>query len=141
MASNYTENYQLPLWAADDAFLRTEFNDANEKIDRAIKEVAEMAAERPALQVGSYQGDGSTTNTHLAEMGVRPRFLMILSHNANQAHVLFLLGDAVLSKAGGSTVGVAPQVFRTDTGVTFESTYPSHAMNSEWTQYSYLALS
>ena len=38
MASNYTENYQLPLWAADDAFLREEFNDANQKIDAAICE-------------------------------------------------------------------------------------------------------
>ena len=36
MASNYTENYQLPLWAADDAFLRAEFNDAHEKIEEAI---------------------------------------------------------------------------------------------------------
>ena len=37
MASNYTTNYELPLWAADDAFLRTEFNDANQKIDAALE--------------------------------------------------------------------------------------------------------
>ena len=41
MASNYTENYQLPIWAADDAFLRTEFNEANEKIDAAIASCAQ----------------------------------------------------------------------------------------------------
>ena len=42
MASNYTENYQLPIWAADDAFLRTEFNDAHEKIDGAIWEASRV---------------------------------------------------------------------------------------------------
>ena len=55
MASNYTENYQLPLWAADDAFLRTEFNDANEKIDAAL-----VAANAERIHVGSYTGDGTT---------------------------------------------------------------------------------
>ena len=40
MASDYTSNYQLPIWAPEDSFLRTEFNDANQKIDAAITEVA-----------------------------------------------------------------------------------------------------
>ena len=40
MASNYTEHYQLPIWAPEDSFLREEFNDANQKIDDALGEKA-----------------------------------------------------------------------------------------------------
>ena len=54
MASNYTENYQLPLWAADDAFLRTEFNDAHEKIDVALKECGNCR-----IVWGNYTGNGT----------------------------------------------------------------------------------
>ena len=42
MASNYTENYQLPLWQPEDDFVRTEFNDAHEKIDGAIWEASRV---------------------------------------------------------------------------------------------------
>ena len=36
MASNYTEHYQLPIWAPDDSFLREEFNESHQKIDAAL---------------------------------------------------------------------------------------------------------
>ena len=36
MASNYTTNYELPLWEPQDSFLRTEFNEAYQKIDAAL---------------------------------------------------------------------------------------------------------
>ena len=39
MASEYTANYELPIWAAGDAFLRTEFNDANQKVEGALTEL------------------------------------------------------------------------------------------------------
>ena len=55
MATNYTENYQLPIWAADDAFLRTEFNDAHEKIEDALTALSEEK-----ICIGSYVGDGTT---------------------------------------------------------------------------------
>ena len=38
MASNYTTNYELPLWEPQDSFLRTEFNEAHQKIDDALAE-------------------------------------------------------------------------------------------------------
>lgn len=144
MASGQTSNYGLNQWAAEDKVIRTEFNVDNAKIDAALNAgmnaVKVLRETRPALLTGTYRGDGSSTNTHLAQIGGNPSFLMILSHNASQAHVLFLLGEAILSKSGGSTVGVAPQVFRTDSGVTLQSTHSSHAMNDEWSQYSYIAL-
>lgn len=46
MASNYTANYGLCQWAPENAFLREEFNQDNAKIDAALKETEERAAER-----------------------------------------------------------------------------------------------
>lgn len=39
MASNYTEKYKLCQWEETDAVLRTDFNEDNQKIEAAIKEV------------------------------------------------------------------------------------------------------
>ena len=46
MASSYTANYGLCQWAPENAFLREEFNQDNAKIDAALKETEERAAER-----------------------------------------------------------------------------------------------
>ena len=39
-----TENYQLCLWDPEDKVLRTDFNEDNEKIERALKKKAEQSA-------------------------------------------------------------------------------------------------
>ena len=39
MASNYTQNYGLCQWEATDQVLRTDFNQDNQKIDAAIKDL------------------------------------------------------------------------------------------------------
>ena len=73
MASNYTTNYELPLWAADDAFLRTEFNDANQKIDAAL-EIA--TAER---ELAAYTTAGSySLNIPLTELDLTPYRKIVL---------------------------------------------------------------
>ena len=69
MATNYTENYQLPLWAADDAFLRTEFNDAHEKIDAALASKADAAAVEDRvkkLKSGTTTADANKISIDLA---------------------------------------------------------------------------
>ena len=69
MASNYTTNYQLPLWAADDAFLRTEFNDANQKIDAALASKADAAAVEDRvkkLKSGTTTADANKISIDLA---------------------------------------------------------------------------
>jgi len=40
MASNYTRNYNLCQWEADDKVLRTEFNEDNAKLDAALKSLS-----------------------------------------------------------------------------------------------------
>ena len=84
MASNYTTNYELPLWEQQDSFLRTEFNEAHQKIDAALagKASATAAAEakalaegRARLAVGSYTGNGSTTMS--LTLPFKPEFVLI----------------------------------------------------------------
>ena len=58
MASNYTTNYELPIWAADDAFLRTEFNEAHEKIEDALTGLENK------FYVGTYDCDGTYGANH-----------------------------------------------------------------------------
>ena len=68
MASNYTENYGLCQWEATDQVLRTEFNEDNAKMDRALKELTDtVAAHTEAitklgnclLYTTTYVGDGT----------------------------------------------------------------------------------
>ena len=83
MASNYTENYQLPLWAANDAFLRTEFNDANQKIDAAL---ASASADR--MFVGSYTGNGQNNRT--IQLPCTPKLFIVFGNiNGNAALGLY----------------------------------------------------
>ena len=49
MASNYTSNYNLCQWEADDKVLRTEFNADNAKIDAALAELQSSKASSSAL--------------------------------------------------------------------------------------------
>ena len=63
MASSYTTNYELPIWAADDAFLRTEFNEANEKIDAALGVLAQSTC-NCRIVTGSYTGTGEYGSAH-----------------------------------------------------------------------------
>ena len=74
MASNYTEHYQLPLWEPEDAFLREEFNEANEKIDIALRNT--FRPENLPWVVGSYTGTGAAQEIKL---GFKPSALMIYS--------------------------------------------------------------
>ena len=85
MASNYTTNYELPLWATDDAFLRTEFNDANQKIDGALAgkagktelaAVEQMVESRVRIATGSYDG---TDNTQDIELGFQPAAVLLFT--------------------------------------------------------------
>ena len=57
MASNYTTNYELPIWAADDAFLRTRFNDANQKIDAALGMMPYVKIRRMVTEMAQTQVD------------------------------------------------------------------------------------
>ena len=64
----YTQNYQLPLWDKEDAVIRTDFNENNQKIDAAI-------AATPKVTAGTYIGDGA--ETRIIELPFTPRMVYV----------------------------------------------------------------
>ena len=69
MPTNHTPNYQLNQWEAEDKVLRTDFNEDNAKIDRALGALTEATTAHGALlpklgncavHVGTYIGKGDT---------------------------------------------------------------------------------
>jgi len=67
MPSNYTSNYKLNQWEADDRVLREDFNADNAKLDAALKA---LAAGTPKIKAGYYIGDGLASRT--IDLGFTP---------------------------------------------------------------------
>ena len=92
MANGYTEHYGLCQWAAEDSFLREEFNQDNAKIDAALNDLSGGLAEKattaaletvskklaamPCLVTGTYTGDG--TDSRLISLGFQPKALLVM---------------------------------------------------------------
>ena len=85
MANDHTEHYELPIWDAGDRFLRTEFNEAHQKIDAALagmatgdelEAVEELAQSRAWLVTGTYTGDGADSQT--IELGFQPKAVLVV---------------------------------------------------------------
>ena len=59
MASNYTSNYQLCQWEANDKVLRTEFKGDNQKIDAALKANADAISAEAAAREAAVSSEAS----------------------------------------------------------------------------------
>lgn len=87
MASNYTNDFQLCQWEADDKVLRDDFNADNAKIEAALKQISQelvsmreqldkvYTADKPQVVAGMYIGDDRATRT--IELGFRPRAVFL----------------------------------------------------------------
>ena len=75
MASNYTENYKLPLWEGGDSFVREEFNAANKTIDSALGALAQSVSENAKLHFGTYVGNDETMRD--IALGFTPKIVML----------------------------------------------------------------
>lgn len=91
MAAKQTPHYQLNQWEAEDAVLRSDFNDDNQKIDSAIystsqklqTQITSLLA-RPYYRTLVYSGDGSTSRD--IDLGVNANLAILTgldesSHN------------------------------------------------------------
>ena len=125
--ATYTENYQLHQWVPEDDFLRTDFNTDFQKIDaaiRAVADTAEQVTEKCGLLYGSFQGDGQ--KTHDIMLGVHPKALIMVNWSTMVAYVTagtFTLGALCITDMG----------FRTGVSNRIEQ-------NSASTSYIYVAL-
>ena len=132
MASNYTENYQLPLWAADDAFLRTEFNDANQKIDAALGTI-------PKIVLGSYTGTGTYGSGSPCSLSFGRKPALVLVRDGD--HILSLMNPVTDSpNTAHSNYGVNTASW-SETGVSWYCLRGAdYQMNTEGRSYPYLAI-
>ena len=92
MASNYTTNYQLNQWAKSDRVLMEDFNSDNQKIDAAIKAVAEGGVK---LAIGAYVGDGQFGATHQNSLTFEfaPKWIIIMGQKSSP-NALILIAAA-----------------------------------------------
>ena len=99
MASNQTSNYGLNQWEATDQVLRTEFNEDNQKIDAALKELADkdtalegtLASQAEQItklgncriETFTYTGTGTygQYNPTRYNFSTQPLFLMVIGLN------------------------------------------------------------
>ena len=64
--ADYTANYQLHQWQAEDSFLRADFNQDFQKIDAAL-------AQKNGVVFGTYTGDGAASQA--VALGFSPKLL------------------------------------------------------------------
>ena len=99
MASNYTEHYQLPIWAPEDSFLREEFNESHQKIDAALAQCGNCR-----VISGSYRGTGTYgAQTPTALTFDRLPFLVFVSGQAMQFTAVWHSDHAVVANQLSST--------------------------------------
>ena len=79
----YTQNYQLPLWDKEDAVLRTDFNENNQKIDAALCRLGNCRT-----VCGSYTGTGSNSDTITLTFSGKPVLLVISRSDSKDTGLL-----------------------------------------------------
>ena len=138
MASNYTTNYELPLRAADDAFLRTEFNDANQKIDAALGARAQSAG-NCRIVTGSYTGTGEYGSAHPNTLTFDgPPLLLFVGKYWQFWAIRGSTGAAPIG--GGNNVQSVTLTWNGNTVQWYSSRSETSQLNEAQTTYHYLAL-
>ena len=132
MASNYTTNYELPIWAADDAFLRTEFNDTNQKVEDALTEIA---AGVPKIIHGSYTGNGMTSQVISLPLGAPQALIVSLNGQLGTTNITY--GGVVFPGGGNNAITIGTDGFTATGSGTGSGTRPAANMNG--TVYHYIA--
>ena len=104
MASNYTTNYELPLWEPQDSFLRTEFNEAHQKVDDALGTMADkkaldtlqaQMALKSGIAAGTYTGDNQPQRT--ISLGFTPKAVLICTSAGRQEYGSAIYGGLALT--------------------------------------------
>jgi len=133
MPSNYTPNYNLNQWEADDRVLRTDFNADNAKIDAALQSLKSSAAaleqrvaflERVVPNLAYYAGQLALT----AMSGIKRQI-------TSQAVICEIFdGPGLFTLSGAATISDnALKV--TGKGATGTLTTPTYALSQKnWTQ-------
>ena len=87
---NHTTNYQLSQWAKSDRLMMDDFNADNQKIDAALKAVADGTMQ---FITGSYVGDGA--EDRVIDLGVTPKLAIVLGTYSTATSMISLLTQEV----------------------------------------------
>jgi len=157
MPSNFTKNYKLNQWEADDRVLRTDFNADNAKIDAALAAKAEEStvtslqseldaakATIPRIVFGTYTGDGAASRT--ISLGFTPKAVFVIRQNgmiysANTVSGGLALAGSPVKLDTGSRVFLGVSVVSSGFQVYYDTSdkyYSSHS-NTKGTVYHYIA--
>ena len=140
MASNYTANYQLNQWDAEDKVLRADFNADNLKIDGALAEGAAalelVKASALKIATGTYIGNGKygygalITLDFSSTLGRAPK-LLIIHESADYGF------DAAVLIYGMTRNGTFTW---SDTSVSWYGDTPNGMFNAANVEYRYFAI-
>jgi len=99
MASNYTENFHLSQWEADDEVLRTDFNADNAAIEAALTGMMDVYSPRnKPFVAGWYEGNGAATR--VISLGFTPS-AVVMTIKGGQTYAS---GSGYTHHLGGVTV-------------------------------------
>jgi len=152
MASNYTTNYQLNQWAKSDRLMMDDFNSDNQKIDAALKAVADGGTK---IVTGTYTGTGEYGAAHpnTLTFDFVPKILWITAQNqgATAHRAVLLHGCTAASSSDYFSYGISSVTWNDAArSVTWYADYQggtgstkpeiSAQMNSKDTIYLYVAI-
>ena len=128
-----TTNYQLNQWAKSDRIRMDDFNADNAKIDAALKEVADNAAQAPKIHFGSYTGDGASSR--VISLGTTPKAVLVFMNGYRIAS-----GDGNTRYGGFAVTGRDAEAVRIcEDGFTIYAG-SSYFSNMSGSVYTYLAI-
>lgn len=105
--ATYTENFGLHQWVPEDDFLRTDFNHDFQKIDEAIRAVADTAglvADKCEPLTGVFTGDGEPFRD--IELGVAPRAVFLVNRSTMDIYLateICAMGSLLTTETGFRT--------------------------------------
>ena len=129
---DYTQNLHLPQWEADDRIMRTDFNDAMEKIDAAIGEAMALAAGGCKVIAGSYTANGSSSGLSI-DLGGQPKAVLVVQQgNYFDCAGLFTPEKPLISRNNGPNRTLARV---TSTGFTVYNDSVNGQFSEPYTNY------
>ena len=137
----YTQNYQLPQWVKSDRILMDDFNDANSKIDTALKALSDQVAVCGNCRIftTTYIGTGTYGEDHPCSSTFpwQPEIVFVFSPNGNLLEILYGSSSAIMRT---SYMGAILSVTWTGNTVKWHGNHPDEQLNGDGVVFTVIAL-
>lgn len=143
MASNYTQQYQLNQWSADDQVLRTEFNGDNARIEAALAahEQKLSGLNEIGIEYGTYVGTGKAGPDYPNTLSFSQKPILIFVGAGISATATLLYSAPIAYVPGYSSGGAIQLTWGTNSVSWYSSTLDKNQqLNASNIAYSYFAI-